>query len=272
MLIPASASQLKASLTFKRLGKFSSISTLLSGNTPSRCNQTTAIIVVIVCLCAALPARASDPQPIREATIQPETKAQLTIQSRINTKLSEADDVITATLNEPIFVDGEMVLARGAEFYGRIVKIAPAKRRQRSSHLSINFDRVVTSSGSVPISAQVTAIDNWDREEAIKADAQGKMKGGRRGEKTVENMRKGSSLGFSAGFVGLLLGGAAGASGRQALGIGGVGMAAGMIGGILFTKGNEIRVAPGSILRIKFLKPATIPVAQKSSESVVRSP
>ena len=159
-----------------------------------------------------------------------------------------------------------MVLPRGAEFQGRIIKIAPAKRGQRSSHLSINFESVVTASGRMPISAQVTAIDDWDKEETIKADDRGKLKGGHRGEKTVENMRKGSSLGFSGAIVGVALGGAAGASGRQALGIGGSGVAAGMIAGLLLTKGSDIRIGPGTILRIKFLMPATLPVIQQPGQ------
>lgn len=225
--------------------------------------RTAAVALLMVGLSTAIPACGRDPQQLREATIQSETKARLTLQSHINTKLSEAGDSISATLAEPIYVEGEMVLPRGAEFYGRIVTIAPAKRGQRSAHLSINFERVVTASGTLPISAQVTEIDDWDREETIKADGQGNLKGGHRGEKTIDNMRKGSSLGLSAGLVGVLLGGAAGASGRLALGIGGVGLAAGMIGGLLLTKGSEIRVGPGSILRIKFLKQATLPVIQQ---------
>jgi hypothetical protein len=202
---------------------------------------------------------------VREATIKPETKARLTLQSPINSKLSEAGDTITATLADPIYVEGDKVLAPGTEFHGRILGIVPAKRGQRRSQMSIMFEHVVTASGSVPISAQVTAIDDWDKEETLKADDKGKMKGGRRGEKTIDNMRKGTSLGLSVGFVGVLLGGATGAWGRQALGIGGLGMAAGMIGGILLTKGSEIRVGNGSILRIKFLKPATFQVALQPS-------
>src|SRR6266849_1918080 len=103
----------------------------------------TAVALLMVGLSTTMPARASDPQPLREATIQSETKARLTLQSRISSKLSESGDVIIATLAEPIYVDGEMVLPRGAEFHGRIIKVAPAKRGQRSSHLSINFERVV---------------------------------------------------------------------------------------------------------------------------------
>lgn len=226
-------------------------------------SRTTAIALLMGCLLNATPARGSDPLSIREATIEPETKARLTLQSQISSKLSEAGDVITATLTEPIYVEGAMVLPRGAEFDGRIIQIAPAKRGQRSSHISITFDRVVSPAGAIPITAQVTAIDDWDKEETIKADARGKLKGGHRGEKTIDNMRKGSSLGLSGAFVGVLLGGAAGSSGRQALGIAGVGLAAGLIGGFLLTKGSEIRVGAGSILRIKFLKPATLPVVEQ---------
>ena len=228
--------------------------------------RATAVTLLMVGFSTAIPARDRDPQPLREATIQSETRARLTLQSRINSKLSEPDDIITATLAEPIFGEGEIVLPRGAEFQGRIMKIAPAKRGQRSSHLSINFESVVTASGRMPISAQVTAIDDWDKEETIKADERGKLKGGHRGEKTVENMRKASSLGFSGAIVGVALGGAAGASGRQALGIGGIGVAAGMIGGLLLTKGSDIRIGPGTILRIKFLKPATLPVIQQPEQ------
>ena len=221
-------------------------------------HRTVALLTAILgCTSIAL---GNEPRAYKEVTIPPETKARLTIQTQVHSKLSESDYIITATLAEPIYVDGEMVLARGTEFHGRIVAVAPAKRGQRTSHISISFERVLTASGSYPISAQVTAVDDWDNEKTIKADEQGKMKGGRRGEKTIENMRKGGSLGLAVGFVGFALGGAAGASGRQVLGIGGVGAAAGMIGGVLLTKGNEIRISPGSILRIRFLQPATLQV------------
>jgi len=226
-------------------------------------SRRTVIALVMGCLCTAIPARGSDPPTERKATLQPETRARLTLQSPISSKLSEPDDVVTAILVEPIYVEGELVLPRGVEFHGRIVAISRAKRGQRSSSLSINFERVITPSGAVPISAQVTAIDDWDREETIKADRQGKMKGGRRGEKTIDNVRKGSEVGFSAGIVSAALGGAAGASGRLALGLGSALVATGMVAGLLLTKGREIHAGQGSILRIKFLKAATLPVIQQ---------
>jgi hypothetical protein len=203
----------------------------------------------------------------RQATVLSEAKARLILRSELNSKLSEAGDIITATLAEPIYVDGQLVLQRGTEFRGRVIKVAPAKRGQRSSHMSIDFDHIVTSSGEVPISAQVTAIDDWDREESIKANSKGELKGGHRGEKTIDNMRRGGQIGLAGGFAGAALGGAAGFSGRPVLGIGGAGLAVGMIAGLLLTKGSDIRVRPGAILRIKFTKPVTLPVKTMNESS-----
>lgn len=222
-----------------------------------------AVALLTGALSMPLRGQGMDAQPVREGTIQPETRALLTLQSRIHSKLSEAGDNITATLAEPIYVDGELLLARGTEFHGRIVAIKPAKRGQRRSSMSITFENVTTPSGSRPIEAQVTAIDDWDKEETVKADEQGKMKGGRDGERTLDNMRRGSGLGVMVGILGAILGGAAGAGARQALGIGGIGMATGMIGGVVLTKGNETRATAGSTLRIKFLKPSTLPILQQ---------
>ena len=213
-----------------------------------------AITLVAVITCSATASGTG------EVTLPAETKARLTLHSRINSKLSEPDDIVTATLAEPIYVDGQLALARGVEFVGRILEVSPAKRGQRSSSMSITFERIVTPPGEIPIAAEVTAIDDWDNEETLKADGNGKLKGGHRGEKTINNMGKGSRLGLSAGIAGAALGGAAGASGRQALGIGASGFAVGIIAGLLFTKGSEIRVAPGAILRIRFLKPAILPL------------
>jgi len=236
----------------------------------SGATQALSMALLLVTSLSAMPARGDEP-PLekREATIQPETKARLTLQSRINSKLSETGDVVTATLSEPIYIDGQQVLPRGVEFVGRIIKVSRAKRGQRSSNIAISFERIVTKAGAIPIDAQLTAIDDWDNEETLKADSNGKLKGGHRGEKSIENMRKGSQIGFSTGIVGAAIGGAVGASGRGVLGIGGFGLAGGMIAGLLFTKGSEIRIAPGAILRIKFLKPVTLPVLADAGASQI---
>src|SRR5262245_51531994 len=213
--------------------------------------QTIAFALALAILSGASAAQEAGNQAQTQITIPPETKARLTLYSEINTKLSEPDDVITASLVEPIFVDGRLLLQRGTIFHGRVIKIAPAKRGQKSSHVSIIFDSVVLSDGVAPISAQVTAMEDWANEDKYKADSKGRMKGGHRGEKTVDNMHRGARLGFGGSLVALLFGGAVGAGPGVTLGIAGAGLAAGMITGLFSTKGSEIRVKPGTVLRIK---------------------
>jgi hypothetical protein len=219
-----------------------------------------AVALLVVSLQQVSLARVQEPQPNNEVTIQPETRARLRLQSEINSKLSEDGDIITAALAEPLYVDGRLILARGVEFLGRVVHVAPARRGQRSSHISIVFEQIRTQSGEAPITAQVTAIDDWNSNEKLKADGNGVLKGGHRGEKTIENSSRGAHIGFAGSGAAFALGAAAGAGPRLLLGLGGVGLAAGMIAGLLLTKGSDIRVAPGAILRIKFVKPVSLPV------------
>src|ERR1041384_5224241 len=222
-------------------------------------HRTACRIVALALLMASLQqvllAQEASGDADRRATIQSETKASLALQSEINSKLSEAGDVVRATLTDSLYVDGQVVLPRGTGFEGRITKIARAKRGQRSSNLSIEFDRIITPRGDLPLSAQVTAINDWDTEESIKANRKGELKGGHRGEQ----------MGLSGGFVGAALAGAAGASGRQVLGVGAASIAVGMIAGLFLTKGSDIRLRPGVILRIKFSKPVTVPLTPEST-------
>src|ERR1044071_8039160 len=69
-------------------------------------------------------------QAARETIIEPETKAKLVLQTRLSSKLSEAGDLVIAVLDEPIYVDNQMVMPRGTEFRGRVVAVTPARRGQ----------------------------------------------------------------------------------------------------------------------------------------------
>lgn len=200
------------------------------------------------------PARA---QAAREATIEPETKARLVLQSRLSSKLNEVGDYITAVLYEPIFVDGQLVMARGAEFHGRVVAVSAAGRPQKSAQMSIVFDRVVMPWGEQPVSVVITAIDDWARDEKLKADPEGDVKGGRDGGKTVDNVIRGGQIGGLGGTAVIL----ASPSGGT-LAAGGAAIGGGMLAGLLLTKGKEVRVEPGAVFRIKFVKPLTLPVMQ----------
>jgi len=194
-------------------------------------------------------------QAAREATIEPETKTKIILQSRLSSKLSEAGDPVTAVLDEPIYVNGQLVLPRGTEFRGRVTQVTPARRGQKQGSIAIAFERIGLSWGDEPVSVVVTAVDDWDKNEKLNADSEGKVKGGHRGEATARNVERGGAIGGAGAGVVVLSGGGLGA-GAGALG-------GGLLAGLLLTKGGEVVVNPGAVFRVKFVKPVTLPVVQQ---------
>ena len=220
--------------------------------------QSIAMIAVLASsFCATVPAQSHAAQPGREVTIVAETRGRLTLQSELNSKLNEAGDTISASLIEPIYAEGRLVLPKGTEFRGQITGIEQAKRLQRRGNLSMMLNRVVMPWGEEAVSVQVTAIDDWNENEKVRGDSNGKMKAGRQGDRTLHNMGRGGGVGAGASLIALLFGGAAGAGGRTLSGLGGAGIAAGAISGLMLTKGRDVRSSPGAMLRIKFTRPFT---------------
>jgi hypothetical protein len=220
-----------------------------------------AISVVLLCAALSLTTIAGLPQAAREATIQPQTKARIVLQSRLSSKLNEVGDSITAVLSEPVFVEGQLVLPRGTEFHGRVTQVAAAKRAMKGAQMAIIFERIVMPWGEEPVSVLLTAIDDWTNNEKLKADDEGKVKGGRNGGKAAENVERGGAIG-AAGAGAVILTGASAGAGSGILAAGGASIAGGLLAGLLLTKGKEVRLEPGAVFRIEFTKPVTLPVIQ----------
>ena len=218
-----------------------------------------ACAIILTLLIILSSAATALPQAAREATIEAETKARIVLQSQLNSKLNEPGDTITAVLYEPIFVNGQLVLPRGTEFHGRVTESVPAGRGQKNGKLSIIFERIAMPWGEEPVNVQISSIDDWDNNEKMKADDEGKVSGKRSGKRTAENTRTGGEIGTAAGIGTILVGGSPTA--------GGIGILGGLAGGLLLTKGGEVRVNPGAIFRIKFVKPLTLPIVQQGGAS-----
>jgi len=91
----------------------------------------------------------------------------------------------------------------------------------------------------------------------MKANDEGKVSGNRSGDRTAKNVERGATIG-GAGALGTILMGGGGPAAGAAIG-------GGLLGGLLLTKGGDVRVSPGAVFRIKFVKPVTLPVVQQSS-------
>jgi hypothetical protein len=218
-----------------------------------------AVLASAVLGLAPLPAI---PQAAREATVDAETRARIVLQTRLSSKLNEVGDHVTAVLDEPIYVNGLLVVPRGTEFHGRVTAVKAAGRAMKSGHMALIFDRVAMPWGEEPASVVVTAIDDWVMDKKLKADEEGKVKGGKNGGKAADNVERGGQIG-GLGAATVILTGAAVGAGPAVYGAGAASIAGGMVAGLLLTKGGDIRVEPGAVFRIKFVKPMTLPVIQQ---------
>lgn len=203
----------------------------------------------------ALISASAHAQAAHEATIETDTKAKLVLQTRLSSKLSEVGDQIIAVLDEPVYVDRQMVIPRGTEFRGRVTSVTPARRGQKAATMSIAFERVLMPWGDEPVFIEVAGIDDWDKNEKLKANEEGKVSGGHSGKRTAENVERGGAIGGAGAGVVLLSGGG--------LGAGAASLGGGLLAGLLLTKGGEVYLQPGAIFRVKFVKPMTLPVIQQ---------
>ena len=215
-----------------------------------------ALFVVTLISLASVSAKA---QAAHEVTIEPETKAKLVLQTRLSSKLSEVGDPVTAVLDEALYVNNQLVIPRGTEFRGRVTQVSPARRGQKAATMALAFERVSMPWGDEPVFITLAGIDDWDKNEKLKADSEGKVSGGHSGKRTAENVYRGGGIGGAGAGV-ILLSGGGGAAGAGALG-------GGLLAGLLLTKGGEVYLQPGAIFRVKFVKPFSVPVSQPPAAS-----
>lgn len=212
---------------------------------------TSLLLLTIVALTVAV----ARPQAAHDVTIEPDTKAKLILQTRLSSKLSEVGDPVTAVLDEPLYVGSDLVIPRGTEFRGRVTAVKAAGRGQKAGNIAIAFERVAMPWGDEQVFIALAGIDDWDKNEKLKANDEGKVSGGHRGDKTAENVYRSAGIGGAGAGVILLSGGGA-AAGAATLG-------GGLLAGLLLTKGGEVQVNPGAVFRVKFVKPLTLPVVQQ---------
>ncbi len=200
------------------------------------------------------PASAQDDNPSAANLLVAEgTLAKLSLQTPLSSKLSEVGDQVTAVLYETVRdKDGHTAIPRGTEFIGRITQVQAAKRPQKQATITLVFDRMRMSYGEEKIATIITAIDDFGNDEKLKSkDGEGKVGGGRSGGRTARNAGTGGGLGSLGGVI------IAAAGGGLAGIVGAAG--AGALGGVLMTKGNDIKLQPGTVLRIRFERPVNVP-------------
>jgi hypothetical protein len=216
-------------------------------------------LCVLALLTSFLPAQTQSSQPTSKPVIIPEgTVIQLKIHEPISSKLSDVGDEVITSVKKDVEVDGVVLLPAGTEVIGRITAAKNAKRPFKGGQLHISFDRVRFDNGSIKkIAAIVQSATDFSRDEKIKSNSEGTLKGTKSGGETLRGAS--TAIGISSTVATIILlsgrdsgfsGFGGGISGGTAAAAAGV-LGAGVITGFLLTRGKEVRLDTGAIVRLR---------------------
>jgi len=183
---------------------------------------------------SSAPATVPTPRPTPTPIQVPEgTELVAALERGVSSGKSLAGDVVSASLAEPVEIDGAVVVPAGAQLRGRVTAVQGSGRVKGRARLAFAFDTLVLKSGELPLETRaidVTAGDSHKRDAVI----------------------VGGSTGAGA-VVGAIAGGGRGAK-RGAL----VGLAAGA-GALLATKGEEVEFEAGTRLKVELREALVLP-------------
>jgi len=199
------------------------------------------------------PARAESPMLRGTVTVPAETEVSIQMLSGIHTQVNHANDLITARLLQPVYVDGRVALPSGSILDGRITMIRNSGHVHRPAELGLRFDQIVLPDGQAEPMAGVLALLEKSSKLDLHLDAEGHLTGGR--ALSWKTLIGGVGLG-SFGAIKAVASGATAAS--MSLSLAG---AAAIGFEILWPKGHEVNLPPETHCLMRLNYPLTVRVA-----------
>jgi hypothetical protein len=154
----------------------------------------------------------------------------------IDSTKNHVGDRFEASIDEPLTVDGTVVVPKGASVYGRLEEAKTSGTFTGRSELRLALTEIVVNGQTVPL-----------------VSGEYELSGKSRGASTAKRTVGGAALGS---IIGAIAGGGKGA----AIGAG-VGGAAGA-GSEIITKGDQVKVPSGTLLDFTLQQNVSIPVQQ----------
>ena len=169
------------------------------------------------------------PPAAREVTIPANTRLSVTLTTPVASDASRVEDVVLASLAEPLVLSGTTVLPAGTELRGTVLQATRSGRVKGKAAVGFRFDRLTVRGEVFQIrTARITRDAASSRSSDVKKGAIG------------------------AG-VGAVVGGIAGGGTGAA-----IGAAAGGTGTVLATRGNEVRLPAGTTVTTTLQAPLTV--------------
>lgn len=145
------------------------------------------------------------PPPPAAVDLPAGTNLRVRLDQDLGSKTSHAGDSFTATVADPVVVDGETIVPKGAQAEGTVIDAKPLGRFKGGATLAIRLERVTTRWGSYPV-----ATSTISRAEKGKGKRTGVMAGGGAG---LGALIGGLAGGGKGALIGALAGGGAGTAG-----------------------------------------------------------
>ena len=153
----------------------------------------------------AAPSAPQAPPPPAVVDLPAGTDLRVRLDQDLSSKTSQAGDSFTATVANPVVVDGKTIVPKGAQAEGTVIDAKPLGRFKGGATLEIRLERVTTRWGSYPV-----ATSTISRVEKGKGKRTGIMAGGGAGLGAVIG---GLAGGGKGALIGALAGGGAGTAG-----------------------------------------------------------
>lgn len=171
---------------------------------------------------------------LREVIIPAGMTMSLALETAVSSDQSRVEDTVRAKLTKPIVIEGRTAVPEGAEVIGSVVEATQAGRVQGVALISFRFDRLRLGEDTYTI-----------RTARIAREA--------RTTKGEDARTVGIGAGAGA-IVGAIAGGQKGAAVGAAVGAGAGG------GVVMSTRGDEVRLGPGTVVTTRVDEPIKIQV------------
>lgn len=173
-----------------------------------------------------------DPTPSSSrgtATIPVGTELDVRLQTALDSNTAQVEDRFEATTMVDLRQDGRVLVPAGSVVRGVITGVKEAGRVDRKGSLSLGFDQITVNGRSYPMRGTVT--------EALESGGY---------KEDAGKIGTGAAVG---GILGGILGGVKGAIAGVLIGGGGV---------VAATEGEDVKLTPGTVLRVRFDQALTV--------------
>jgi YMGG-like Gly-zipper len=202
-----------------------------------------AVCALIAAGCSDTSTQASSPagntaaQAASQESVRVPAGTQLVVRmmDSVNSKVNHAGDTFSASLEEPLDVNGTVVAPRGTQVYGELEQVKSAGKFKGKSELRLALT-------GIEINGSTHSIETGSYS----------VRGKSRGKNTAKKVGIGAAVG---GVIGAIAGGGKGA----AIGAG-VGAGAGTAAQVL-THGQQVNVPSETVLAFTIEQPITLPAA-----------